>query len=100
MNMNWIIGSAAAVTVAAFMSAAPASAAMAPAMFHTHPAIQHVDCAVGFHIGPAGACIIGVEEEHDRVIERRATDDDCATKTVKRTNGEGDSVTRTTKNCD
>ena len=101
MNVHWITCSAVALTVAAFASAAPANAAMAPAFQHLNPAVQHVDCAVGFHIGPAGACVLGVEEEHhDRVIERRATDEDCATKTVKRTNGEGDSVTRTTKNCD
>jgi hypothetical protein len=38
------------------------------------------------------------------IIERRATDvdgprDGCASKTVTRTNGEGDSVSRTKTNC-
>ena len=57
-------------------------------------------------IGPA-LCIVrrsaseGAEEEHhDVVIEKRGVNEDCSTKTVKKTNGEGDSVTKTTSNCD
>lgn len=101
MNMHWITSSAAAVTIATFMSAAPAQAAMTPRVHTGASILQHVDCAVGFHIGPAGACIIGAEEEHrDVVIEKRGADEDCSTKTVKKTNGEGDSMTRTTSNCD
>jgi hypothetical protein len=101
MNMHWITSSVAAVTIATFMSAAPAHAAMTPRMHTGTSILQHVDCAVGFHIGPAGACILGAEEEHhDVVIEKRGADEGCSTKTVKKTNGEGDSVTKTTSNCD
>ena len=102
MNKHWITSSAAAaVTIATFMSAAPAPAAMTPRIHTGASILQHVDCAVGFHIGPAGACILGAEEEHhDVVIEKRGVNEDCSTKTVKKTNGEGDSVTKTTSNCD
>jgi hypothetical protein len=82
------------------MSAAPAQAAMTPRIHTGASILQRVDCAVGFHVGPAGACVIGAEgEHHDVVIEKRDAED-CATKTVKKTNGEGDSVTKTTSNCD
>ena len=100
MSMHWITCSAAAVTIAAFMSGAPANAAMAPALHPSDPALQRVDCAVGFHIGPAGGCVLGTEEPRERVIERRATDEDCATKTVRRTDDAGNSVTHTRTNCD
>ena len=101
MNIHWLTSSAAAVTVATFMSAAPAQAAMTPKAPTGASILQQVDCAVGFHIGPAGACVLGAEEEHhDVVIEKRRADEDCSTKTVKKTNGEGDSVTKTTSNCD
>ena len=73
MNMHWITSSATAVTIAIFMSAAPAQAAMTPRIHTGSSMLQHVDCAVGFHIGPAGACVLGAEEEHhDVVIENAA----------------------------
>ena len=101
MNLHWITSSAAAVTVATLMSVVPAQAAMTPRIHTSAAILQHVDCAVGFHVGPAGACILGAEEEHhDVVIEKRAVDEGCSTKTVKKTNGEGDSVTKSTTNCD
>jgi hypothetical protein len=101
MNMRWISCSAAAVTVAAFMSAGGAQAAMSPVVHYGDPSVQRVDCAAGFHIGPLGACIIGTEEEpHDKVIERRATDEGCETKSVQRSDAMGNSETRTKSNCD
>lgn len=99
-----IAGCAAAAIVASLVPMGASQAAMRPAVYFQATNVQHVDCAVGFHIGPAGACIIGVEEPRTetRVIERREVErrDDCATRTVKKTNGEGDSVTKTTTKCD
>jgi hypothetical protein len=93
---------AAALTVAALLSTGGAQAGMTPVAPGGAADFQLADCAVGFHIGPAGACIIGTPDhvEHDRVIERRSADEGCATKTVKRTDGEGNSETRTATNCD
>jgi hypothetical protein len=100
MLVRTIMGSAATAAFVALLSLTPAQAAMSPSVQFDRPSVQRVDCAVGFHIGPAGGCIIGTEEHHDTVIEKRGASDDCATKTVKRTNGEGDSVTKSTTNCD
>lgn len=100
MNMQRIIGSTAALAIGALMSTGGAQAAMSPAIHNDTSIVQRVDCAVGFHIGPAGACIIGTEERHEKVIERRATDDGCETKTVHRSDGMGNSETRTKSNCD
>ena len=56
----------------------------------------------------ADEVIIREKEAPGAVIERRATDvdkpvvrdkDDCATKTVTKTDGEGDSVSRTRTKC-
>src|ERR1700710_753592 len=101
MNMTWITSSATAVTFAAFMTAVPAQSAMLPSVQMGTSAVQHVDCAIGLHIGPAGGCILGTDEHRagDRVEEHRATDDGCETKTVKRTDGEGNSETHTKTNC-
>ena len=101
MNIHSITGSAAALAIAAFMSGGVEQAAMSPAL-HNHTSLMtRVDCAIGLHIGPAGGCILGTEEHHhDKVIERRATDDDCRTKTVRRTDDMGNSETHTRTNCD
>jgi hypothetical protein len=100
MNMHWITGSAAAFAIGVLMSSGGAQAAMSPAVHYDTSNVQRVDCAVGFHLGPAGACIIGTEEHHEKVIERRATDDGCETKTVHRSDGMGNSETRSKTNCD
>src|SRR5665213_1149559 len=84
MNMQWITSSAAALAIAALMSGGAAQAAMSPAIHNDTSMVQRVDCAVGLHIGPAGGCILGTDDHHDKVIERRATDDGCQTKTVQR----------------
>lgn len=101
MNRHWITGSAAAFTIAAFMSGGAAQAAMSPAVHNDTSMVQRVDCAVGFHLGPAGACILGTEDPpRERVIERRATNDGCDSKTVHRSDSMGNSETRTKTNCD
>ena len=112
LRHHFLGGSLAVMTAAGalLISAAGAQAAMAPTTQPASSMIQKADCAAGFHIGPVGACV-GDEapprrdviiEHHDapRVIERRATDEDCRTKTVKRTNGMGDSMTKTKTRCD
>jgi hypothetical protein len=92
---------AAAATVAMFLNIAPASAAMSPVIPHGVPDVQQADCAVGFQLGPAGACILGTPDhvEHDRVIENRSSDEGCETKSVKRTDASGNSETHTATNC-
>jgi hypothetical protein len=47
--------------------------------------IQHVDCAVGFHLGPVGTCVIGTDDPAPpAVIERRDDNVGCETKSVRR----------------
>jgi len=95
-----ITSCAAAVAMAAFFSAGSAQAAMAPTAHYGAPDVQHIDCAIGFHVGPVGSCIIGNEEHHERVIEEhRATDEGCETKSVNRTDSDGNSETHTKTNC-
>ena len=91
---------AAVVAASALFGAGAARAAMTPAAHFAPPAVERVDCAVGFHIGPAGACIIGTPEPEHRVIEeRRATDDGCETRSVQRSDDMGNTETRTKTNC-
>jgi hypothetical protein len=54
------------------------------------------------HIGPLGGCILGTDDDHrDKMIERRSADDPdgCTTKTIQRTDGMGNSETRSKTNC-
>jgi hypothetical protein len=96
-----LTGCAAAAAIAALLSVGPSQAAMTPTTnYGDPPPVHHVDCAVGFHIGPAGACVLGTEERHDDLIEHRSVDEGCQTKTVHKENGMGDSETRTKTNCD
>jgi hypothetical protein len=99
--MSKIACSAAALAVAAFLSLGGAQAAMLPVVPDAAPNVIKADCAVGFHLGPAGACIIGTPDhvEHDRVIERRSADEGCETRQVKRTDPDGNTETRTSSNC-
>jgi len=88
-------------------SVATAQAAMLPAPHYANSSIQHIDCAVGAHIGPLGGCILGIDNAPPPVIvERRAVDvapaveeDGCASKSMTRTDGQGNSETRTKTNC-
>jgi len=102
MFVQKISAYAAAAAVAAFMSAGPTQAAMSPVVPHGAPSVQHVDCAVGFHLGPLGTCVVGVDNRPppDVVIEHRSADEGCQTKSVKRTDSEGNSETKTKTNCD
>ena len=100
-TMLKLMSCGAAIAFAASISVGPTQAAMYPISPSSGPQAIPVDCAVGFHIGPAGACVLGTEERHDRVIEeRRATDEGCATHSVNRTDAAGNSETHTTTNCD
>jgi hypothetical protein len=108
---NLLGGSTAAVMAAGLVlaSAGTMQAAMLPAPVKATSYIQHVDCAIGAHIGPLGACIFGDSGDAPppAVIERRAADapvvvepnGGCTTTSVKRTNSVGDSETKTKTNC-
>src|SRR4051812_26211606 len=101
--MNYRITSSAAIAAFAFaLSVGAPQAARAPATHFADSSIQRTDCAVGFPLGPAGACIIGTPDPEPRVIEeRRATHDEgCETRSVHRTDDMGNTETRTKTNCD
>jgi hypothetical protein len=97
-----ITSTAAIAAFAALLAAGPSQAAMAPLSHFGDTNIQRTDCAVGFHLGPAGACIIGTPDPAPRVIEeRRATHDEgCETRSVRRSDDMGNTETRTRTNCD
>jgi hypothetical protein len=97
MLVQTITSGAATVAMATLLSFTPAQAAMSPAIHSGAASVQRVDCAVGLHLGPAGACIIGTED-HDRVVEHRASDEGCETKSVTRSDESG-TETRTKTNC-
>jgi hypothetical protein len=89
---------------AILVSTAAAEAAMSPPATDATTNIHRVDCAVGAHLGPLGACVLG-EPEHDNgvVIEHRSVDeprDGCRTKTVKKTDEMGNSMTKSRTDCD
>jgi hypothetical protein len=98
-----------------FAYAAPLSA---PATQPVDSYIHHVDCAVGAHLGPLGACIIGTDDPPPAapvVIEQRAADvpapdvttqktttldaNGCQTKSVTQSDSVGNSETKTKTNC-
>jgi hypothetical protein len=102
MTIQKLTGCAAAAAIAAFMTIGPAQASMYPAVHYGNSNVHHVDCAVGFHIGPLGTCVLGDDRPPpppDRVIERRSVDEGCQTKSVKREDAEGNSETRTRTDC-
>jgi hypothetical protein len=77
-----------------------------PISHYATPSIHHVECAVGAHIGPLGGCILGNDNPPPVVVERRAADapdargtDGCGTKSDTRTDGAGNSETKTKTNC-
>ena len=107
---------AAAAAIASVLSITSTHAAMSPSAPYGAPIIQHVDCAVGFHIGPAGACIVGVDNAPPPpatvivdpppavapappVVERRAVDEGCETRSVTQTDAAGNSETHRVTNC-
>jgi hypothetical protein len=89
-----------------FATAAPLTAI--PAAQQRAPFVRHVNCAVGAHIGPLGACVGGTDDTpaaaSPTIVEHRSADvpvqpDGCHTKSVTRTDGAGDSETKTKTNC-
>jgi len=102
MNLHKLVGSSAVAVVAAgtmFASVAPTQAFMFPIARDATPNIQRVDCAVGAHIGPLGGCILGTDDPHPAVVERRDDSVGCGTKSVTRTDAAGNSETKTKSNC-
>ena len=109
MFVQKIAGCSAAAVIASLMTLGSAQAAMYPFAaygdqnVHHVPDVHPVDCAVGFHIGPAGGCVLGTDNPPppaDRVIEHRSVDEGCQTKSVKREDADGNSETHTKTNCD
>jgi hypothetical protein len=104
MFVQKITACAAAATIAAFMSVGGAQAAMSPVVHYGTANVQHVDCAVGFHLGPLGTCVIGADDRPPPdaappVVEHRSVDEGCQTKSINRTDSEGNSETKTKTNC-
>lgn len=98
------MGGAAVAAIAAFISIGGSQAAMSPAIHHGASNIHRVDCAVGFHLGPLGTCVIGVDNppppDRPVIVEHRAdVDQGCETKSVNRTDSAGNSETKTKTNC-
>jgi len=109
MSLHQLIGCSAAALVGAgaiLATVATTKAVTLPVTRLAAPYIQNVDCAIGAHIGPLGACIIGNDDNPPVVVEHRVVDapdpqaaDGCSTKSVTRTDSSGDSETRTKTNC-
>jgi len=91
---------AAAVAVGAmFASISPTQATMYRITQYSTPYIHHVDCAVGFHLGPLGTCVIGVDDPGPAAVERHDDNVGCETKSVTKQDAAGNSVTKTKTNC-
>jgi hypothetical protein len=108
MSILKIAGYGAFAAMASLISIGSTQAAMAPVVPGVNSSVQRVDCAVGMHIGPAGLCIIGVDNEPPPraiVVDPAPTvvehnDKGCETKSINRTSSDGASETRTKSNCD
>jgi hypothetical protein len=107
-SRQWIGGFGAALVGAGAIlaSASATQATMLPASRFATPYVQPVNCAIGAHIGPLGACIIGHDDNPPVVVEHRVVNapdaqggDGCSTRSVTRTDGNGDSETHTQTNC-
>jgi hypothetical protein len=102
MPVRKLVGCSAAAVVAIgvlFASIAPTQATMYRITQYSTPYIQHVDCAVGFHLGPLGTCVIGADDPGPAVIERHDDNVGCETKSVTKQDAAGNSVTKTKTNC-
>jgi hypothetical protein len=108
MILRQLIGGLAAAIVGAGMILASAQAAMLPVPHYATPSVHQIDCAVGAHLGPLGACIGGSDDNHRApdMVEHRSADvpdhrdaGGCATKSVTRTGDQGGSETKTKTNC-
>jgi hypothetical protein len=114
MLRHCLMGGALALALA---SAVPASAGTFAAPLNSSLPIQTVACAVGAHLGPLGACVIGAEDPPPVVIEHRAADvpppppdgtttrsvtqdsNGCTTKTIEQNDGMGNSAAKSQSNC-
>jgi hypothetical protein len=107
MLVRKAMGCAAAAAMCAFLPIGSPQAAMSPMTHYGTSNVHRVDCAVGFHIGPLGTCVVGVDNpppppRNDRpvVVEhQRGVNDGCETKSVNRTDSEGNSETKTVTDC-
>jgi hypothetical protein len=110
MILRQLIGGSAAAIVGAgtiLASVTVAQAAMLPVPHYATPSVHQIDCAVGAHLGPLGACIVGNDDNRaPAVVEHRSADvpdhhdaGGCATKSVNRTDDTGNSETKTKTNC-
>jgi len=110
MSIVKFVGCGVSAALASWISIGSTQAAMAPTVGAGNPNVQYADCAVGFHIGPAGACILGADNDpppppravivDPPPVVVQPNDGGCVTKSVKRTDSEGNSETKTKSNCD
>lgn len=105
MFVQKVMGCAAAAAIGAFLSIGCSQAAMYPSFHVGGSNVHRVDCAVGFHLGPVGTCVVGVDNpppprSDDRpVVVEHHVDEGCQTKSINRTDSEGNSETKTKTNC-
>jgi hypothetical protein len=102
MSLRKFAGCSAAAVVAAgamFASVVPTQATMYPAAHFATTYVQHVDCALGMHIGPLGGCILGTDEPRHDDVDHRDDSGGCQTKSVTRQDSNGNSETKTKTNC-
>ena len=103
MALHRLIGYSAAAILGVgtmFTSVIPTQATMFPLVRYAAPYVQHVDCAVGAHIGPLGGCILGTDDSRPAVVEHPDNaNPGCETKSVTRTDASGNSETKTKTNC-
>ena len=111
MNVPKFVICGAGAAVASLLTLGAAEAAMStPAQVGVKAPIERVDCAVGFHIGPLGTCVIGVEnaapppaavvvDPPPAVVENPGPAGGCETQSVKKENAQGESVTHSRTNC-
>jgi hypothetical protein len=111
MSVLKIAGCGASAAIASLISIGAAQAAMAPPVRPAMPNVHYVDCAIGFHIGPAGACILGVDNRppppppgavvvDPPPVVVQGKDPGCETKTLSQTDAAGNNETKTKTNCD
>jgi hypothetical protein len=103
MSLRQLIGCSAAALVGAGAMLAfvvPTQATMLPVSRYATPYVQHVDCAIGAHIGPLGGCLLGTDDPRPVVVEPRdANAPACETKSDTRTDAAGNSETKSKTNC-
>jgi hypothetical protein len=111
MSLNQLVGFsviALAGAGALLVFVATPQAMTLPVSGYATPEVQNVECAIGAHIGPLGGCILGHDDNPPMPVpvERRAVDapdsqsaDGCSSKSVTKTDGMGNTETKTKTNC-